>query len=85
MHGRCAKPLYPRQEQSRTSGAPESSCPSSRQSQHDAPSGAVLQEGGSEDEDALLIVYRGGVGRVASKDSGCYHESNKVHQIEKMR
>ena len=63
-------PLCPRQEQSRTSGAPDSSGSSSRQSQHDAPSGNV-QDGGSEDEDdALLIVV--GVGRVASKDSGCY-------------
>jgi len=31
----------PRHEQSRTSGAPESSAPSSRHSQHDTPTGGV--------------------------------------------
>ncbi len=54
--GKWAKPLCPRQQQSRTSGAPESSGPSSRQIQQDAPSGGV-KEGVSEgDDDELLII-----------------------------
>ena len=59
---RWAKPEDPRHEQFRTSGAPESSGPSSRHSQHDAPSGgdgARLADGEKDDGDVLIIMMVG--------------------------